>query len=93
MLCPEMEFIGWVAIRMGYCRNKKCGFALIPDFLIPRRRISRLGHQLLKHYYQRNGQDLQCAIDDWLEGLGDEFYLPRSSAAFAIRYSIRPPPE
>ena len=91
-MCPEMEFLGQLVIRVGLCRKLNRRFALIPDFVIPRRRISRLGlARLNEHRGQRRGA-LIAAIDECMEGLGDEFYLPRSTAAGYLTLAVRAPP-
>ena len=88
MLCPEMEFVGRIAVRMGLCQTRNTRFALFPDFLIPRRRVSRLGHQNLRSAHRRHPGKILNVIDECLEGLGDEFYLPRSTARACV---IGPP--
>ena len=87
-----MEFIGWVVIHTGQCKTRKFRFALIPDFMIPRRRISRFGHQRLSEYYRKSAGNIQAAIDECLEGLGDEFYLPRSTVMSCLALQVRGPP-
>lgn len=47
LFCPEMEFVGRLVIRTGYCRKTGRRFALMPDFLFSRLRISRLSQQAL----------------------------------------------
>ena len=91
-MCSEMEFWGRVVIRMGLCRTRGQRFALIPDFIIPRRRISRLGLERLREYHGQRSGDLSAAIDDCLEGLGEDFYLPRSTAASYLELTARSPP-
>ena len=92
LLCPEMEFVGWVIIRTGWCKSLNRRFALIPDFLMPRCKISRLGHLLLQELHLKSDRGLYAAIDDCLEGLGDEFYLPRSTVSACLRRCARAPP-
>lgn len=94
MICPEMEFVGPVVIRTGYCKTQGTRFALIPDFLFPRRRISRLGVERLKEAYgsTQTGRRLRAAIDEWMAGLGDEFYFPVSTAHSYLNPRTAPPP-
>ena len=80
VFCPEMDFFGQLVIRTGYCKAKRQRFALLPDFLIPRRRISRLSHEALTAAFRLHPGRLTDAIDELIAGLGDEFYLPRSTA-------------
>jgi hypothetical protein len=76
---------------MGLCRTKKTYFALIPDFVLFRRKISKLGLTRLSDYYAIHRR-LLAAIDDWMDGLNDDFYLPRSTAAHYLKLNIRAPP-
>ncbi len=91
-VCPEMEHFGSLTIRNGWCKNTNKRFALIPDFLIPRRRISKFGHELLLERYKIHKPKLQNAIDDWMEGLGDEFYLPLSTSRNYLKIQSSFPP-
>jgi hypothetical protein len=91
LLCPEMEFLGPVVIRTAYCRRRQERFALLPTFLIPRRRISRLGFERLREEAART-RCLNDLIDGWMTGLGDEFYLPRSSARAYLALRLEYPP-
>lgn len=88
-----MEFHGWLVIRTGLCRKGNRRFALLPDFVIPRRRISRLGvERLLECHRSRRGR-LQDAIDEWKDGLNEEeCYLPRSTAWSYLKLACIQPP-
>jgi hypothetical protein len=92
VFCPEMEFIGKVAIRTAFCRHRKTRFTLFPDFLIRNRRISRISLTELQSQFQRHHQNIQMAIDDWTEGLGEEFYLPLSTAHewLSLKFAVPP---
>ena len=92
VFCPEMEFFGRLVIRTGYCKTKKLRFALLPDFLIPRRRISRLSHEALTAAFLLHSERLTNAIDELIAGLGDEFYLPRSTAHSYLNPKFVVPP-
>lgn len=93
VFCPEMEFFGRLAIRTGYCKTEDERFALLPDFLIPRRRISRLSQEALTQAYLRfRSNRLTGAIDELVAGLGDEFYLPRSTAHSYLHPKFAVPP-
>jgi len=92
VMCPEMEIASWVAIRVGLCKSTKTRFALLPDFLIPRRKISRMGHELLLEYYKRSQQNIYATLDDWLDGLDDEFFLSRSTAMNYLAVTPGVPP-
>jgi hypothetical protein len=80
-----------IAIRTGYCRQKKIRFSLLPDFVIHRRRVSRLTQDQLR-LNQETKKNIQLAIDDLLEGLPEEFYFPLSTARSYLFFSHLPPP-
>ncbi|CAN5580965.1 hypothetical protein BH10PLA2_BH10PLA2_28670 [soil metagenome] len=92
VFCPEMEFVGRLAIRTGFCRRLRRRFALLPDFLIPRRRISRLSYQALREAALLHQERLLPAIDELIAGLGEEFYLPRSTAHSYLNAKFVAPP-
>lgn len=87
-----MEFVGRVVVRTGYCRNRKVRFSLLPDFLIRNRRVSRLGLAGIQAYYRSQSNNLKKAIDEWTEGLGEEFYVPLSTAHEWLSLKIPVPP-
>jgi hypothetical protein len=87
-----MEFVGRLVVRTGYCRREKRRFALLPDFLFPRRRISRLSHQALREASSLHGAKVTAAIDELTAGLGEEFYLPRSTAHSYLHPQFAMPP-
>ena len=92
LFCPEMEFSGRVVIRMGYCRRRKGRFALLPDFVIRLRRVSRLSLAQFRDCHARAGGKIQAAIDAWTEGLGEEFYVPLSTGYGYLSLQIPVPP-
>lgn len=81
-----------LVIRTAYCKAADERFSLLPDFLIPRRRISRLSHQAFTAAFQLHRQRLTDAIDELIAGLGDEFYLPRSTAHSYLHPKFAVPP-
>lgn len=91
LLCPEMEFFARLVVRTAYCKSLKIRFTLLPDFVIPRRRLSRLGVTRLREAVQKAAH-LKDALDDWLESLPDEFYLPVSTAHAYLSPRIGVPP-
>jgi hypothetical protein len=90
--CPEMEFMGKLAIRTAFCRTEGTRFTLFPDFLIRNRRISRISLTEFQSQYQRHKPNLQMTIDEWTEGLGEEFYLPLSTAQEWLSLQFAMPP-
>jgi hypothetical protein len=93
LFCPELEFRGVVIIRTALCKNKKVRYALMPEFILPRRRISRLSLELLVEKRAKYPNRLIDAIDELLEGLEEEFYLPISTAYVYIKLFVPDPPE
>ncbi len=92
-VCPEMEFCGWLVVRSGYCRRQKRRFACLPDFVIPRRRISWLGLARLLECHRSALGDFPTMIAEWTAGLNDEeFYVPRSTARVYLNLATRVPP-
>lgn len=80
VFCPEMEFTGQVAIRTGYCRHNEVRFSFLPDFLIRNRRISQLSLTIFQECFERQKKHIKNAIDEWTAGLGEEFFVPISTA-------------
>lgn len=91
MFCPEMEFLGKVVVRTGFCRRQKQRFALLPDFVIRRRRISRLGQFRLAENARIHGR-VQLAVDELMDGLPDEYWLPISTAHSYLKLQTAVPP-
>lgn len=94
-----MEVSGRVVVRTGYCKHRRERFALLPDFLIPRRRLSRLSLSRLKRAYDDPSarsmsvrSRIQRAIDETHEGLGDEFHLALSTAHSLLNLKFSAPP-
>jgi len=92
LFCPEMEFVGRLVIRTGYCRKTGRRFALMPDFLFSRLMISRLSQQALQDAFQLHSRRISQAIDELVADLGDEFYLPRTTAHTYLQYPKFPNP-
>lgn len=92
LFCPEMEFVGRVVIRTGYCCREDRRFALLPDFVIRYRRVSLLSLGRLRECYRGSGGQLLAAIDEWTDGLSEEFYVPRSTAHAYLNLKIEVPP-
>jgi hypothetical protein len=91
LYCPELEYLGPVAIRTGLCKSRKIRFTLMPEFLIRYKRISTFSYRQLHDCYREQGLRLQSTIDALLDGLGDEFYLPLSTAYLYLQCQYLPP--
>ena len=91
LFCTELEFTGRLVHRTGYCKSLKRRFSLIPDFVIPRRRISRFTSLRLRE--ARAGHPTVLAtIDDLTCSLPEEFFLPASTAHACLRFMSFEPP-
>jgi hypothetical protein len=87
-----MEFFGRVVIRTAECRRRRKRYALLPDFLIRRHRISRLSQEALVRGWKAVSGDLKAAIDELIVGLPEEFYLPLSTSYTYLKLKILAPP-
>lgn len=91
LYCFELEYLGPVVIRTGLCKSQRVRFTLMPDFLIRHKRISTFSFRQLHECFREQGCKLQLAIDALLEGLGEEFYLPLSTAYWYLQSQYLPP--
>ena len=91
LFCTELEFTGRLVIRTGYCKTLNIRFSLIPDFVLYRRRLSRLTHDRLREARAARAT-LMATIDDLLADLGEEFFLPLSTAHAYLRIAFAQPP-
>lgn len=87
-----MEFCGRIAIHTGYCKRQDVRFALLPDFVIRYRRISRLSLARFQECYRGESGRILPAIDLLTDGLGEEFHIPLSSAYEYLAFKIAMPP-
>ena len=92
LFCAEMEFIGRVVIRTGYCKRFKKRFALMPDFVTRYRRISRLSLARFHECYRGESGRILPAIDALTEGLGEEFCIALSTAYAYLALQTAVPP-
>ena len=91
LFCTELEFTGRLVIRTGFCKTKNIRFSLIPDFILYRRRISRLTNDRLREARGARAT-LMAAVDDLIADLGEEFFLPLSTAHAYLRLGFAQPP-
>ena len=92
LFCPEMEFLGKLAVRTGFCKSLSQRFALLPDFVIRFVRISLLSLRRFVECFRIAGGRIRAAIDHLTEGLGEEFYVPISTAwTYLKRAAFLPP--
>ena len=73
-----MEYIGRVVIHYGECRTQKKCFSMF-RFFIPYHRVTKLSLSELYENWSKS-DSIEKAIDSLTGGLGDEFYLPNSTA-------------
>lgn len=91
LFCTELEFVGRIVVRTGYCKAKKLRFTLLPDFITYRRRMSFFTISRLNEARRRH-KTLSAAIDEINSDLDEEFYLPMSSASLALKFTHQKPP-
>lgn len=91
LFCTELEFTGRLVHRTGYCKSTKTRFSLIPDFVLPRRRISRFTYDRLREP-RLTPVTIQAVIDDLTSDLGEEFFLPLSTAHSYLCFTLGQPP-
>lgn len=91
LFCTELEVFGRVVIRTGYCRSQKKRFSLLPDFMIKRRRISVFSLERLREAH-REHRKVAAAIDEINGDLGEEFFVPISTAHAYLKFSHERPP-
>ena len=91
LACPELEFLGWIAIRTWLCKTYGIRFSLIPSFIARSKKFSVYGILSLQESYRLNKHDLQKAIDATMDSLDEEFYLPQASALRYLSYQCLPP--
>jgi len=91
LFCTELEFVDRIAIRTGYCKTKKERFTLLPSFVAYRRRVSVLTSFRLREAHSRN-KTLSATIDEINSDLGEEFYLPISTASLILKIHLPQPP-
>lgn len=92
LFCPELEVLGQIAIRTGYCKRRQIRFALLPDFLLPQKRISRFSLEVLEENFRSQRGQIRQAVDDLMAGLSDDFWLPISTAHSYLRlHAVMPP--
>lgn len=92
MLCTELEFFGLVVVRTGFCKSQKMRFSLLPDFLIPYRRISLFSLNRFAEAKSRPQTRVTDVIDELTCSLGEEFYLPLSTAYSYLKLHLSQPP-
>lgn len=91
LFCTELEFLGYLVVRTGYCKFKKIRFTLLPEFVIHRRRVSVFTQNRLREA-RASHQTLLAAIDELNSDLGEEFYLPISTANLILTFYPPQPP-
>jgi hypothetical protein len=92
LFCPEMEFLGSLVIRTAYCPSQRVRYSLSPDFTLLRVKVSRISLIQFLQIFARLLGNLSAAIDEWTQDLGEEFYVPLSTARFWISQKIPVPP-
>lgn len=91
LACPEREHFDHIAVRTAYCRNHDLRYALLPDFLIRYRRLSRRSLEKLQGARPR-GVRLLDFISAWTVRMPEVFDLPLSSAYAYLSVKLSAPP-
>lgn len=86
---PEAPFLGWVAIRTGFCKYYQRRFALFPEFLVPFRSFSRQAFFRLTQSWIQRGIEMISDVDLWFSNLEQEVYLAVSTLYFQLRLVVR----
>jgi hypothetical protein len=74
-----------IVIRRGGCRYHKIRFSLLPDFLMPRLRLTRRTVEALLSAARGRGVTLQAAIDTCISPWHERNYIAVATAHVAIR--------
>lgn len=77
--------LGRIVIRWGRCRHYKTRFSLLPDFLIPRLRMTRRSVEAIRAGLRGRGTTLQAAVDACFFPWNEANYLAVSTVHFALR--------
>ena len=83
-----LSYFGAVVIRTGECRRFGIQFSMLPDFLLPYRKLTRPSVAALKEARRRTPK-LQDAIDTLFPPWCERLYLPCSTAQDSLRAAKR----
>lgn len=88
VVCPAALFVGFVAIRTGYCKAKRRRFALFPEFLIPFRGFSRSAFVRLWKTWRETPRELATSVDRWFDGFEQEIFISISTLDSQLRFIL-----
>jgi len=88
-ICPAALFVGFVAVRTGYCKARRRRFALFPEFLIPFRSFSRTAFVYLWHAWQRCPREMAASVDRWFDECAQEVSIAMSTLDSQLRFVVR----
>jgi hypothetical protein len=89
VICPSALFVGFVAVRTGFCKARRKRFALFPEFLIPFRSFSRAAFDWLWRAWREQPAALGAAVDRWFDGFEREISLSISTLESQLRFILR----
>ena len=89
VVCPESRFMGFLAIRTGFCKARRRRFALFPSFLVPFRGFSRAAMLMVWQTWKSDAGKLQESVDAWVFGVGREVYLSLSTIYSQLLFLTR----
>ncbi len=87
-ICPQALFVGFVAVRTGYCKATGRRFSLFPDFLIPFRSFSRTAFLWLWRAWQENPRELGSTVDRWFDAFHQEISIALSTLDSQLRFVL-----
>jgi len=88
-ICPQALFVGFVAVRTGFCKARQKRFALFPEFLIPFRSFSRAAFAKLWHAWRESPRELGASVDRWFDSFSREVSLSLSTLDSQLRFILR----
>ena len=88
MICPAALFIGFVAVRTGFCKATSRRFALFPEFLIPFRSFTRTAFAWLWRAWRESSSELGATVDRWFDQLDRETSLSISTLDSQLRFIL-----
>jgi hypothetical protein len=88
-MCGELGCAGAIAIHVGHCVRGKKDFSCIPDFLVPRHKLSRLSLKKFVQVFIQTG-NIKTSIDDLVSKIPlDDFTVALSSAYEWVYQTVR----
>jgi len=87
-ICPAALFVGFVAVRTGFCKARRKRFALFPEFLIPFRSFSRTAFAWIWRAWRERPEALGAAVDRWFDPFEREISISISTLDSQLRFVL-----